>query len=46
LGTLGAQLGTNIKLDETETSYFLLLGQSLAVKVIPSKKKTKEKTDA
>jgi CRISPR-associated protein Csh1 len=47
LGKLGAQLGTNIKLNETETSYFLLLGQSLAVKVMPSKKKSqKENTDA
>ncbi|HWG46899.1 MAG TPA: TM1802 family CRISPR-associated protein [Gemmataceae bacterium] len=37
LGELGAKLGANIQLDETETCYFLLLGQSLATKIIPSK---------
>ena len=37
LGELGSKLGTNIQLDETETCYFLLLGQSLATKIMPSK---------
>src|SRR5262249_16459180 len=37
LGELGAKLGTNIPLEETETCYFLLLGQSLATKIMPSK---------
>ena len=37
LGELGTKLGTNIKLNEIETCYFLLLGQSLAVKIMPSK---------
>jgi CRISPR-associated protein Csh1 len=43
LGVLGVQLGTHVKLDETETCYFLLLGQSLATKIMPSKQgKTRE----
>jgi len=37
LGELGTKLGTDIQLDETETCYFLLLGQSLATKIMPSK---------
>jgi CRISPR-associated protein Csh1 len=37
LGELGMRLGTDIPLDETETCYFLLLGQSLATKIMPSK---------
>jgi len=40
LGRLGVQLGTKIALDETETCYFLLLGQSLTTQVLPSKKST------
>lgn len=36
LGELGCRLGTRIDLDETQTCYFLLLGQSLAVKMMPS----------
>ena len=40
LGELGAQLGTAIDLDETQTCYFLLLGQSLATKMMPSKQQT------
>jgi CRISPR-associated protein Csh1 len=38
LGELGMRLGIDIQLDETETCYFLLLGQSLATKIMPSKK--------
>jgi CRISPR-associated protein Csh1 len=38
LGELGVPLGTSFKLNETDTCYFLLLGQSLAVKILPSKK--------
>jgi CRISPR-associated protein Csh1 len=37
LGELGVRLGSQIVLDETQTCYFLLLGQSLAVKLMPSK---------
>jgi CRISPR-associated protein Csh1 len=37
LGELGVRLGSGINLDETQTCYFLLLGQSLAVKLMPSK---------
>ena len=36
LGELGCRLGTSIDLDENQTCYFLLLGQSLAVKMMPS----------
>jgi CRISPR-associated protein Csh1 len=36
LGELGTSL-KNFDLDETTTCYFLLLGQSLAVKILPSK---------
>lgn len=38
LGELGCRLGTRIDLDDTQTCYFLLLGQSLAVKMMPSQK--------
>jgi CRISPR-associated protein Csh1 len=37
LGWLGTRLGTDVKLDETETCYFLLLGQSLATTILPSR---------
>jgi CRISPR-associated protein Csh1 len=37
LGELGTRLGTDINLDETQTCYFLLIGQSLAVKMMPSR---------
>jgi CRISPR-associated protein Csh1 len=48
LGVLGTKLGADIDLDETHTCYFLLLGQSLAVKIMPSKTKTTDEgeTDA
>jgi CRISPR-associated protein Csh1 len=36
LGHLGALLGTDIKLNQTETGYFLLLGQSLSRTFMPS----------
>ena len=36
LGELGTRIG-GFNLDETTTCYFLLLGQSLAVKILPSK---------
>ena len=36
LGHLGAFLGTDIKLNQTETGYFLLLGQSLSRTFMPS----------
>jgi CRISPR-associated protein Csh1 len=37
LGRLGTRLGTTVELDETETCYFLLLGQSLATKIMPAR---------
>ncbi len=39
LGALGARLGDHIELDTTATCYFLLLGQSVAVDVLPSQRK-------
>jgi CRISPR-associated protein Csh1 len=39
LGHLGITLGTNINLSQTETGYFLLLGQSLNPILMPSKAK-------
>jgi CRISPR-associated protein Csh1 len=41
LAEIGTRLGTNIALSETETCYFLLLGQSLAVSILPSKESSK-----
>jgi CRISPR-associated protein Csh1 len=35
LADLGRRLGDSIPLDETKTCYFLLLGQALAVKMMP-----------
>lgn len=37
LGELGTALGTRIDLNQTETGYFLLLGQSLSLTFMPSK---------
>jgi CRISPR-associated protein Csh1 len=37
LGYLGTTLGTRIDLNQTETGYFLLLGQSLSATFMPSK---------
>jgi CRISPR-associated protein Csh1 len=39
IGRLGACLGDRINLDNTSTCYFLLLGQSITVEVLPSKDK-------
>lgn len=39
LGHLGKTLGTNINLSQTETGYFLLLGQSLNRTLMPSRAK-------
>lgn len=39
LGNLGTALGTKIDLSQTETGYFLLLGQSLSLTFMPSKSK-------
>lgn len=35
LGHLGSSLGTDIRLNQTETAYFLLLGQSLSGTIMP-----------
>lgn len=37
VGQLGAKLGDTIDLNETQTCYYLLLGQSLAHDILPSK---------
>lgn len=37
LGALGVQIGDQIDLDETQTCYYLLLGQSLATTIMPKK---------
>ena len=37
LGELGAALGDRIELDETQANYYLLLGQSLATRIMPTK---------
>lgn len=42
LGRLGAKLGERIALDQTATCYFLLLGQSVTVEVLPPKAKKNE----
>lgn len=42
LGRLGAWLGDGIHLDNTATCYFLLLGQSVMVDVLPSKTRKDE----
>jgi CRISPR-associated protein Csh1 len=39
LGYLGRSLGTRIELNQTETGYFLLLGQSLSRTVMPPREK-------
>ena len=42
IGRLGVKLGDNICLNEVQTSYYLLLGQSMTDVILPSKNKTKE----
>jgi CRISPR-associated protein Csh1 len=37
IGRLGVQLGDNIKLEETPTNYYLLLGQSLTTTILSKK---------
>lgn len=37
IGRLGVKLGDNIKLNEIQTNYYLLLGQSMTVEILPSK---------
>lgn len=44
LGHLGAFLGTDIKLNQTETGYFLLLGQSLSRTFMPSEGRSRAST--
>ncbi len=45
LAHLGVLLGTDIKLNQTETGYFLLLGQSLSRTCMPSEGRGKGSTD-
>lgn len=44
LGSLGAKIGDNFDLPQVTTCYFLLLGQSVAVRVLPSKEETSDTT--
>lgn len=46
LGHLGRTLGMDIKLSQTETGYFLLLGQSLSRTIMPARTGTEVKGDA
>ena len=39
VGRLGARLGEYIRLNEVQTSYYLLLGQSMTGSILPSQKK-------
>jgi CRISPR-associated protein Csh1 len=43
---LGAKLGDQINLSETQTCYYLLLGQSLAQEILPSKDAEDEQTNS
>ena len=45
VGELGVRLGTTSDLDEITTCYFLLLGQSLAVKILPSPSKEQDDSE-
>lgn len=45
LGYLGALLGTDINLNQTETGYFLLLGQSLSRTFMPSEGRGRGSTE-
>ncbi len=45
LGHLGALLGTDIELNQTETGYFLLLGQSLSRTFMPSEGRGRASAD-
>ncbi|MDP9439120.1 MAG: CRISPR-associated protein [Actinomycetota bacterium] len=45
LGHLGTLLGTDIKLNQTETGYFLLLGQSLSRNLMPTDGQGRVSTD-
>lgn len=44
LGQLATELGDRIRLDAILTSYYLLLGQSMTTKVLPSRAKKGEQT--
>ena len=37
IGRLGVKLGDNIKLNEIQTNYYLLLGQSMTADILPRK---------
>ena len=46
LGYLGRVLGMDIKLNQTEAGYFLLLGQSLSHTIMPARKDAEAEGDA
>jgi len=41
IGRLGVKLGDSIKLSETQTNYYLLLGQSMTTDILPGEEKNK-----
>lgn len=43
IGKLGIKLGDSINLDEIQTNYFLLLGQSMTTTILKNEEKNKEK---
>lgn len=45
LGALGARIGDQIHLDDVQTCYYLLLGQSLATTIMPKKDNEKSEGD-
>lgn len=46
LGELGTKTSSLANLSDTDTCYFLLLGQSLAIKILPTKEKQSDVEDA
>lgn len=46
IAQLGAKLGDQINLNETQTCYYLLLGQSLAQEILPAKDGEDEQTNS
>ena len=45
VGCLGTRIGDNFNLDQTTTCYFLLLGQSVTVDILPSQNTETEEED-
>jgi len=41
IGRIGLKLGDNIRLNDVQTNYYLLLGQSMTVEILPARDKNK-----